>query len=436
MTETEQYLNKRRSLISEEHALRFDAGALSKATSQEIRAADIVRNLKDLEAKEVWSSESEKLMYPGMEFLVAKETIEHPNMHIRVPTAITSASPLPAPDFEALTPNVAAVYEHEPSLTSSNYKPGAWVLLSRARREFELGGVEAFDKWIVGSMMINPGEAYAEFNTSAKIWTKFQSTFAVTESIMRHRPIAKAYMRQVMLSSVEDGVSHLEIRFGFPRFGIFEDGSKSMEHRDWLIIFDEAVNEVKAIVKGQGRGDDFIGAKIIYTALRFLTNEQMTWYYQDCMNLKKEFPHVVAGFDLVGHEDTGRPLIYYAESLLNFQAESKRRGLDIPFVFHAGETLDDGGVTDSNLYDAILLGTKRIGHGHVKHPFIPRIVWLIYIQVFSRQASGAYADLQGQGDRNRGLPHFERDTAINILNSLSSFARSSQQRPRGRTMPR
>ncbi|KAG8740307.1 hypothetical protein FRC12_016039 [Ceratobasidium sp. 428] len=230
-------------------------------------------------------------------------------------------------------------------------------------------------------MMINPGEAYAEFNTSAKIWTKFQSTFAVTESIMRHRPIAKAYMRQVMLSSVEDGVSHLEIRFGFPRFGIFEDGSKSMEHRDWLIIFDEAVNEVKAIVKGQGREDDFIGAKIIYTALRFLTNEQMTWYYEDCMNLKKEFPHIVVGFDLVGHEDTGRPLIYYAESLLNFQAESKRRGLDVPFVFHAGETLDDGGATDSNLYDAILLGTKRIGHGNVEHPFIPGMVWLMGIAI-------------------------------------------------------
>ncbi|KAG8769996.1 hypothetical protein FRC12_004589 [Ceratobasidium sp. 428] len=144
MTEIEQYLNKRRSLISEERALRFDAGALSKATPQEIRAADIVQNLKAREAKEVWSSESEKLMYPGMEFLVAKDTIaktrlyqivrkmpkgallhghmdamydasflyklalEYPNMHVRVPTAITSASPLPAPDFEALTPEVAA----------------------------------------------------------------------------------------------------------------------------------------------------------------------------------------------------------------------------------------------------------------------------------------------------------------------------------------
>jgi hypothetical protein len=72
------------------------------------------------------------------------------------------------------------------------------------------------------------------------------------------------------------------------------------------------------------------------------------------MDLKAEFPHLISGrlftvhwfmqatqisvtsgFDLVAQEDTGRPLIYYIESLLEFQAETKRRGLDIPFILHA-----------------------------------------------------------------------------------------------------
>jgi len=44
----------------------------------------------------------------------------------------------------------------------------------------------------------------------------------------------------------------------------------------------------------------------------------------------------------------------------------KEAGVDeIPFIFHAGETLGDGTEADNNLYDAILLGTKRIGHGFV-----------------------------------------------------------------------
>jgi len=65
----------------------------------------------------------------------------------------------------------------------------------------------------------------------------------------------------------------------------------------------------------------------------------------------------------VGHEDgeTSKPLIYYAEPLLRFAEKHP----DIPFLFHAGETLGDGTAADMNLYDAILLGAKRIGHGLV-----------------------------------------------------------------------
>ena len=76
-----------------------------------------------------------------------------------------------------------------------------------------------------------------------------------------------------------------------------------------------------------------------------------------------EFVFVLAGFDLVGPEDTTKPLIDYLVPLLRFKDRQKELGLDIPFIFHAGETLGDGTAADDNLYDAILLGTKRIGHG-------------------------------------------------------------------------
>lgn len=71
------------------------------------------------------------------------------------------------------------------------------------------------------------------------------------------------------------------------------------------------------------------------------------------------------GFDLVGPENVLKPLKYYIEPLLKFREMQKEAGVEIPFIFHAAETLGDGTEADMNLYDAILLGTKRIGHGSV-----------------------------------------------------------------------
>lgn len=81
---------------------------------------------------------------------------------------------------------------------------------------------------------------------------------------------------------------------------------------------------------------------------------------------------VATGFDLVGPEDRGHPIKFFLEELLEFRAKCEEENLDIPFIFHAGETLDHGGPTDGNLFDAILLNSKRIGHGFAlaKHPLL------------------------------------------------------------------
>ena len=67
-------------------------------------------------------------------------------------------------------------------------------------------------------------------------------------------------------------------------------------------------------------------------------------------------PDFVAGFDLVGQEDLGEPLVKFADKL-------RMLGQDVQLFFHAGETNWYGTATDDNLIDAVLLNTKRIGHG-------------------------------------------------------------------------
>ena len=142
-----------------------------------------------------------------------------------------------------------------------------------------------------------------------------------------------------------------------------ESGEQRVPHREWLIDFDQIVNEVKEEMKSRGRENEFIGAKIIYTTVRVIAPERMEWYTKDVIALKQEFPHIIAGFDIVGDENVALPLTDYLPQLLAFNEEVKTLGLDLPLLLHAGETLSDGGSPDNNMYDAILLGTKRIGHG-------------------------------------------------------------------------
>jgi len=117
---------------------------------------------------------------------------------------------------------------------------------------------------------------------------------------------------------------------------------------------------------------DFIGAKIIFAPYRKVDGTTFNDYMNSIIKFKEHYPKFVAGFDLVAQEDLGNPLKDYIEPLL----ELKKTHTDIDFFFHAGETNWNGMDTDENLIDAILLGTKRIGHGYalLKHPNVMEII--------------------------------------------------------------
>ncbi|CAA7271498.1 unnamed protein product [Cyclocybe aegerita] len=402
-----QYKSQRAALIAEDRSHRREFRRTNLRSEQEIEADSIVRRIRAAEAETIWKEDHSSIPhpFPGMEFLTGKAIImktklfeilskmpkgallhahldatvnaefllqlamEQPAIHVRLNEALTPANlstnlpqfrPLPEAEFSSLS-----------SLTDVSYPLGSWVPLKAARASFapEFGGPEGFDKWVIGSMTINPSEAYGTHNTVAKIWQKFTSTFITSTGLIRFEPIYSEYIRQFFRSSIDDGILYVEPRINFfPKFMVGADGQDNIPHREWLVMFDRVLKEVKGEMAQQGRG--FIGARIIYTTLRFITPEELEWYIEDCMALKKEFPHLIAGFDLVGDENALRPLIDYAEPLLHFREKQKEAGVDIPFIFHAGETLGDGTEADINLYDAILLGTKRIGHGFslVKHP--------------------------------------------------------------------
>ena len=80
-------------------------------------------------------------------------------------------------------------------------------------------------------------------------------------------------------------------------------------------------------------------------------------------------PSRAVGFDLIEEEDRTHSTLFFAEEILAARRDAEARGLSLPLFLHSGET---SRAESENLYDALLLGAPRIGHGLalVRHPLL------------------------------------------------------------------
>ncbi|KAF8333951.1 Metallo-dependent hydrolase [Cantharellus anzutake] len=411
-----KYLEAREALIAQDRSLRRDH-------QEDIRPIR-PESGKQTEAKELWENAGNEIsasqsLFPGMGFLTGNNssveifrilkkmpkggllhahldamvdaekllnwalTLGAGYMHVRVDEPITASNfYLVVPEFKALVPGTTDNISLAPSLMSPSYLPKTWVPLHVARRPFSLKaflmlknlrGPELFDAWVTASIRIDPSEAYENMNTVDKIWDRFRAAFRTIFGLFRFEPIFRAVIKQVFWDCLNDGISYAELRINFhPLFMVRADGREDFGHREWVLAIREILDEFREELKPLGRQEEFVGVKLIYTTFRLASPEEIQFYLDDCFELKKEFQDEIAGFDLVGQEDLGEPLIKFVEVFLKFQKRVQEAQLYLPFIFHAGETLSDGGETDLNLIDALLLGTKRIGHGFsiAKHPHL------------------------------------------------------------------
>ncbi|CDW99543.1 hypothetical protein, partial [Sporisorium scitamineum] len=429
-TAVEAHLQAVEALKAKEAALRYDHAALSNMSADEARANTIFTRLRDAEVQSTWEKEGDLDTFAGMDFYGAKKAglgqpsevwntvqrmpkgallhchfdgtvdtkflLEHakktPNMAMKTDIPLSTPESLWKATVEFLVLPEGAE-RSKISIYSKDYVPGTWVSFQDARESFPYpypysldaqtkpNGDNAhsadaglgFDAFAHALMTLTPHQAVPAITNSKQAWAKFQSTFGVIAGLIGYEPTLKAYTKELLRSHARDGISYTETRINFlTKFMVRKDGTPDLNHEEWVRIFIEAVNEVKSEIND----GSFVDAKIIYTTVRFIDNEKLRWYLEDCIMLKKKFPEWIVGFDLVGHEDPLLPLKVYIPELLRFQQRCKEEGLEIPFVFHAGETLEDGGDTDLNLYDALLLDTKRIGHGVslARHPILTDMV--------------------------------------------------------------
>ena len=106
----------------------------------------------------------------------------------------------------------------------------------------------------------------------------------------------------------------------------------------------------------------FGGLKVIYCTPRSFSRQDVKDSMAECLQFKLKWPQYIAGFDLVGEESKGHPLSFFREEFEGFVRDCADAGVEIPFLFHCGETHYD---PDDNLGAALSYdNTRRIGHGY------------------------------------------------------------------------
>ncbi|CAH0546063.1 unnamed protein product [Brassicogethes aeneus] len=229
------------------------------------------------------------------------------------------------------------------------FKPGEqyhpWKLLKDYRKDAN------FDDWLKTQLSL----VYDTYDSVDDIWAKFKKTFSTMYDMICYKPVFEMYIEQFLNELYKDNVVYTEVKGTF--MPLYDLNGTKFDTKDFFRIF---INTVEKFKKSH---TNFVGLKYIHSIYRGVNNNVLKDGLDALIELKKEFPDFIAGFDFVGYEEEGHSLHHYRKELLN---ASK---FDLKFFFHAGET-NWFGHTDLNLIDAMLMNSTRIGHGFAlpKHP--------------------------------------------------------------------
>ncbi|CAI4219808.1 unnamed protein product [Parascedosporium putredinis] len=250
-----------------------------------------------------------------------------------------------------------------PSLKSQNIWSSAYIphtpvpLTSIAA--YHPSSVVGFKRWAKAQMSLTPRECRVFNEGQDAIWNKFASCFIVSNGLFYTEPVFRRCIREILRNLHANGIRYVELRLSI---------SPNFHYLNMFECFNQELNAHMSSPMGRG----FWGARIIWISLRSDPNDHILGEMRSCIDCKKRYPNLLAGFDLVGHEDKGRSLEELTPLCLWFQKQCEAGGLHIPFFFHAGECLGDGDSTDWNLASAVLLKSRRIGHAFslYKHPVL------------------------------------------------------------------
>lgn len=417
-TSMDEYLRIRQGITACEKAMDFDHQCRLESTPQERRADAIIQRCRRQDDKQIYEKAPPRIGYRGQKharfagdhFLSNLDLINNTSLlqiaqrmpkgghlhihfnsclppHVLLDIAkgmdrmfITSDLPLVSDkdhlnfdrceiQFSLLSPEK----EKPGNLFDANYQPRQTMKFVDFLVSFsQFYTAMTPDHWLLEKLMFDEQETHNHLQTASGAWEKFNGRTRMMKGLFNYETAYRKYTRLCLEDFVKDSITYAEIRPNFMSTNqlYHDDGTGPIDNWGIMKIIIEEVERFQLDVAR--RGKFFGGLKVIYCTPRSFSNENVTTALNECLEFKKRWPQWIAGFDLVGEEAKGKPLYAFLGEFLKFQEDCRAAKLDIPFLFHCGETLDMGNDVDGNLVDALLLKSKRIGHGFAlsKHPYI------------------------------------------------------------------
>jgi len=188
---------------------------------------------------------------------------------------------------------------------------------------------------------------------STDIWGEFEKIFGRINLFINYQPLYEDYVVHGLELLAADNIQHAELR------GPFLDLFYTLDQPQGTLGIESVAAAYENIKARMRQIDPAFTFTIIHCSLRFRGKSRIWKEMHEVYQHRQRYPDLVKGFDLVAEEDAGHSTLYHAQEFLRLDSLDND-GIPLPLYLHDGES---NWASSANLYDAVLLGTKRIGHG-------------------------------------------------------------------------
>ena len=353
-----EYEQKRKELIEQDRSTHFTVDVPS-LTKDEQKVEEILVKMRDQVIQGDHSPflldfyEGQKLIKDGELHNFFKPMPKGGHMHIHIEASVAMETFMNFTYADFVYYNV----DKNELLTAPNGTvPAGFDSCNSLRKNWKLEGT--FDEYLVEKLLLGAQEIASK--ESHKIWDGFQFKFALNDAVIHYHKFYREALLAYYRQAVSEGVSIIEIRHAS---GIlFDDNHQFLNFTQEFDLYQSVINEIKA-------EDPDFEIRVIVVAFKVLGHEAVRFQMESYKFALVSGYNFVTGFDLVNEEDFTPSIHEFVPEMLEF----KQNHPNFNFYFHSGESTSR---FNENLYDAVLMDTKRIGHG-IGLVFHPHLIDLV-----------------------------------------------------------